>query len=607
MLPGKALVKFLLICALLSGFKWALLPDQARAYVYGKSNSGHSLRWDANDIFPLVAQSKNRSGLSENTIFKVASRDLQKWSAASGSRILFMFWEGSDRELYPANSDYNGHSSLYFASAHDRQTPPVDSGIIGLTQVWYDTSSGKILEADIVLNDLDFVFTDSPTDTSGPGSGKSGAGSNRVYLDNVLTHEMGHAFGLSHSSLLQSSMFFIEAPDQAHLSCDDQIAIRSIYGAPEQTGSLAGKIADDTGKSVFGVQVVAISRKRGVAAGAALTDKDGNYRIDSLEEDDYFIVAEPYYPGATALPSWYASVDHRICNGNYFGRTFLQEPDSWTLSMSSVRSGTVTSGVDMNVRCGVSGGGAVLGATKGGATLSQATPLIYSDSNSFGFVDRLSALKGSSRQYYDLGTISGKLQVGILSYSLFSQASVEAELLDDAGYPVSVFTTSPVYSSESGFINFDVTLKAENLSPGRYILALRSGTIDGGRYPAGSSALDSVPFVVVSGSLNEAEPALQNVFSNHPKCRMDENFTQYRSPPWGPFRRVEDDDGGGGLFGLCGGVVLPPPSAGPGGGIGQSHPFWRWMGWLLPFVLAALGRYQGSRLRFFRGTVNLGS
>src|ERR1044071_2272309 len=74
----------------------------------------------------------------------------------------------------------------------------ISSNVLGLTQVWYNADTGQILEADTVLNDRDFLFTTDPRDTSGYGAGGSSftAGRTRVYIENVLTHEFGHSFGL---------------------------------------------------------------------------------------------------------------------------------------------------------------------------------------------------------------------------------------------------------------------------------------------------------------------------------------------------------------------------------------------------------------------------
>ena len=92
------------------------------------------------------------------------------------------------------------------------------------------TKTGEILETDILLNDRDFQFTLNPQDTSGYGSAAgasvyASSGKPKVFLENVITHELGHTFGFSHSNALQSSMLYMEAPDQAYLSCDDQTGV----------------------------------------------------------------------------------------------------------------------------------------------------------------------------------------------------------------------------------------------------------------------------------------------------------------------------------------------------------------------------------------------
>src|SRR5205085_9974288 len=129
------------------------------------------------------------------------------------------------------------------------------------------TTTGRILETDIVLNDLNFRFSTDPRDTSGYGSGGPPGrrgGMSKVFIENVLTHELGHALGLSHSGGLQSTMLFMESPEQAHLGCDEAVAVHALYGGYDsKRGSLTGSVTSISGNPVFGAHVLAISRRRG--------------------------------------------------------------------------------------------------------------------------------------------------------------------------------------------------------------------------------------------------------------------------------------------------------------------------------------------------------
>ena len=65
-----------------------------------------------------------------------------------------------------------------------------DPGAFALTTTWFDRNTGEILGADMELNDERTVWAVCPVD---------GCRDGRVDLENVVVHELGHFFGLSHS------------------------------------------------------------------------------------------------------------------------------------------------------------------------------------------------------------------------------------------------------------------------------------------------------------------------------------------------------------------------------------------------------------------------
>ena len=72
-----------------------------------------------------------------------------------------------------------------------------DPNAFGLTAVWHDTRTGEILDADMELNE-----------TLGPfGICPVGASCEVVDIQNVVTHEAGHFFGLGHSRERFASMY----------------------------------------------------------------------------------------------------------------------------------------------------------------------------------------------------------------------------------------------------------------------------------------------------------------------------------------------------------------------------------------------------------------
>lgn len=504
----------------------------------------------------FVGNSKNISQISDQDFFKSVVNSLQRWKYASGQVLNFDFWGGSIDSIYPANSELNGISSIYFASHGEAQRSPLhlSPNVLGLTQVWYDTHTGEIMETDIVLNDLDFDFTLNPKDTSGYGSsyGNQFSGiKSKVFVENVITHELGHAFGLSHSGGLQSTMLFMESPEQAYLGCDELTAVHAIYPFAEDSslrGSLEGKVKNDKGQPVFGAHVLAVSQKRGTVLATALTDQNGNYLISALEPGDYFIMVEPFFAGASTLPSYFSGIKSEICEENkLFNRNFLLSDSTNHLKKITVKgneAGLSTLAPDVIVFCSPQLG-TFAWPVESHSSIENAPSLFSKDSpspsESFGWVDRLSLDPSESprnnTRFYQLGNLEGSLNIHVLSYTLYSPLHSSLSLVNSLGEPLStgIEIQDQVYEGSSGFINYDTSLKASKLEKGNYYLKLNFYPLESHLYPAGPVSIDSSPFILITGSLNDSAPALKNSIPDNPRCRLDESqFSNYVSPPDGP-------------------------------------------------------------------------
>ena len=507
---------------------FALLSPSVWAYVPTVTAAGTGVRWSGDHRLNLAGNPTNRSGISEASFNQAVVRGLQRWNVASGGTAAFDYWQGTDSKVYPANSDFNGLSSIYFAS---NTGTPLSPNILGLTQVWYNTANGQILEADIVLNDLAYHFTTNPADTSGYGSNH--ANSNKVFIENVITHEIGHAYGLSHSGGLQSTMLFMESPEQAFLGCDEQVGIRALYPLAQNTerGTIRGKVNQPGGTPVFGAHVLAISRNRGTVLATGITDPSGNYAISALEPGTYFLMAEPYFAGAGALPPYYAGINPAICGGTAFSRTILSDqsqnrPHPVLLSAGEVIAPTLV------VSCGKNSGAAVPIET---ATVSiSSAPVIYDGSGTgFGAASELNAFDVLN---YRVKNVSGHIEIHSLAYTLYSPVHAVVRLLDSFGNQVRSHLNETAFTGSSGFINYDSSLSADDLPLDNYIVEVSTSALVASVYPAGPLALDSVPFVMITGSVNEAPPPLSGPLATNGRCKMAENFPAYASPLGGPRR-----------------------------------------------------------------------
>lgn len=566
------------------------------AYTFAVTKKGLRVFWKAPVHLELIGNIKNSSGLSGEDIFATVTHGLQRWKQASGqassTTLGFEYWQGADDAIYPPNSDYNGVSSIYFSSAA-KGDPHLSSDTIGMTQLWYSTDTGEMIESDIVLNDRDFTFTTNPKDTSGYGSGlqsysfgnsgNSGTSGisikTPVFIDNVVTHELGHAFGLAHSVSLQSTMLYLETPEQAHLACDDEVAINALYPGVDADlrGSIRGSVVRDSGETVFGAQVVAISRRRGAVLATALTDSSGNFKIAALESGDYELIVEPFLAGVDVLPGYYAGATD-CPGGKHFARTFLSDKQL-SLTVKSLVPVSVASAQETVLPS------LVVSCIKRPLELTtneSESPTVVFDGQAgqagFGVVDE-GDLGEKTERYYKLNSVQGTLEVHALGFSLFSPVRSVVSLVDSKGVLVSAQYDDKVYTGDSGFVNYDSMLLATGLPEDIYYLKINNSILDYSVYPTGNELLGHKPFVVLVGSVNEGNLPLAEQLPANARCRFKENYSAYvsrsQNPP--PPRAVsQSGDGGGG--GACGTVEV---KRGEGGRL----YYGKLIGWVAPWLL----------------------
>jgi hypothetical protein len=187
------------------------------------------------------------------------------------------------------------------------------------------TFVGEILDADVLVRPADTTTTFA-TPAALPSN------PNAYDLESILTHELGHSFGFSHSAVWSAMMFpFAPPPGQftgfrpstqqpdAPLSDDDRTGLRVLY--PDQSdvthvGAIRGHIlpanplvlptspAGVTG--IFPAQVVAVDNATGILAAATIAgwscsdpgpaQFDGSYSLERLtvgSSQTYRIYAEP--------------------------------------------------------------------------------------------------------------------------------------------------------------------------------------------------------------------------------------------------------------------------------------------------------------------------
>lgn len=280
----------------------------------------------------ILTQDQSTSGRL-NEIEQVIQQSLAVWTGVAGSSLrptsLGALTRGASANLCGAD----GLNSICFDQNDAAFTP----GVLAFTRVFAAdhigaqlggataTQIGQILDADLY-----FSPANSPVQFATP---QALAASPSAYdLESLLTHELGHFLGFSHSAIWSAVMYpFAPAPGtitgirpstqqpDAPLSDDDRSGLRVLYPDPADTvhvGTITGRIlpanplslpaapAGVTG--VFGAHVVALDAATGAVVagvlggsscpGAGPAQFDGSFRFERLAvgaSQSYKIYAEP--------------------------------------------------------------------------------------------------------------------------------------------------------------------------------------------------------------------------------------------------------------------------------------------------------------------------
>jgi hypothetical protein len=325
-----------------------------RSHILTSAPATRTIQWStalgANPTTILTQDQTPTGRLAE--IEQVITQSMSVWQGVAGTTLQPLTTQIT-RTATQSACGSDGLNSICFDQADFAFTP----GVLAFTRVITAdaigtqlangapaTDVGQILDADIYFNP-----SDSSTTYATPIA--LSASTHSYDLESLLTHEMGHALGFSHSAVWNAMMFpFAPVPGtfsgarpsstqpDAPLGDDDRTGLRTLY--PEatdtlHTGTIAGKIFNANPLSlplsppgvtgVFGAQVVAVDADSGAVIAATIggwscsapgpAQFDGTYTLERLPiGHNYYVYAEPL--NGAVDPSQIANATTSLCRNS---------------------------------------------------------------------------------------------------------------------------------------------------------------------------------------------------------------------------------------------------------------------------------------------------
>ncbi|HEY8430771.1 MAG TPA: matrixin family metalloprotease [Sandaracinaceae bacterium] len=249
-----------------------LVVPEARAFERSTVDGDPStpLFWRHRTVLLRPAYDTSHDVSSESVRLALA-RAIATWNEAAEPCSDFQFEDRGYPNGYATNmlgGEHDGENRIVFRE--DEWPEDMAFGTIAVTTMVYRRASGQILDADIDLNAVDYVWTD----TNDPALAQTD-------VQNALTHELGHVLGLAHADDPEATMWAESPPgdlEKRSLAEDDVAGLCYVYpegvltpGAPllmspPLTGCTA--VGARGGAPAAAIVILLVRRRRGARRSA---------------------------------------------------------------------------------------------------------------------------------------------------------------------------------------------------------------------------------------------------------------------------------------------------------------------------------------------------
>jgi hypothetical protein len=190
----------------------------------------NKVNWNLDQV-PFYVNPAN-ADVSASAVIDALTTAASGWSMQSNAGVS-LYYMGTTTGAALQN---NGRNEVFFRNT-------ANGSLVAETYWWAD-ASGHLIDADIVFYDGGFTFFTGTSECV-----------NGVYVEDIATHEFGHALGLSHSSDGSATMYPSTTncvQNWRSLELDDKLGIEALYPAdglptiPDAPAGLNGRLIADT-------------------------------------------------------------------------------------------------------------------------------------------------------------------------------------------------------------------------------------------------------------------------------------------------------------------------------------------------------------------------
>lgn len=253
--------------AMALGLGAVVIGGAAHAFVIMTTETGAKKRWFERGTLPFHIATVAPEEVDAAGLESLLQTAFDTWTDTACGTVPEVAFAGTldvTRPTAPLASDTEPDNVVVFVpTRREWQELGLSSTWIAITLVGADGDSGEIVDADLLVNDGGFVFSD---DEAAPAAGV-------IDFRSVLTHEIGHFFGMDHSADLDATMYpdYAKSPDgpagARTLAQDDVDGVCSAYtDVPEHVVPKHG--GDGGGCAGGGVGWLALGLGASVAFGA---------------------------------------------------------------------------------------------------------------------------------------------------------------------------------------------------------------------------------------------------------------------------------------------------------------------------------------------------